>query len=165
MDIKLWWSNLAQREQTIVIYGSIAAGLLLFYFAFWSPLQSSIDQLRTRNQKSQELVAWMYQSKSLIESFSTAPKPPKNMGNVAPLSLLPTIEQSIKQHNLDSIVSSIKQLSNNQVDVKFEAVSFLDLIHWLGDAQLLDASNILKIAISRTSDVGVVKVDLTLTAE
>lgn len=153
-----WLRTLSERDRIFVLYGSVIAGLLLFYFMIWSPLSQKNADLIVSNAQTRDLINWIQKTKPQLVQFHQQSKNKSSMN----ASLLSAIEQSVKRNRLDSADGEIKQLENNRVQVSFAKVGYLPVMRWIEDVQVTSASKIDKVSIQKTEKPGVVHVELTL---
>ncbi len=157
--MKEWWNSLEKREQRLVLWGGVVVVLILFYFAVLSPIQDKVTTLQKNVNNNQELLVWMQQAKSEVK---LAEKNRVSNASNRSKSLLTIVDVSIKQKQLSGMVSEIKQVNKDQVQVKFNDVQFNKLISWLQQLQSRDGVNINKITLRRTEVEGIVAVDTVL---
>ena len=157
--MKEWWNSLEKREQRLVLWGGVVVVLLLFYFVVLSPMQDKVATLQKSVTNNQELLVWMQQAKSEVK---LAEKNRVSNASNRSKSLLTIVDVSIKQKQLSGMVSEIKQVNKDQVQVKFNDVQFNKLISWLQQLQSRDGVNINKITLRRTEVEGIVAVDTVL---
>ena len=57
--MKEWLENLAPRERRVLVGGTVALVLLLFYLIIWQPLHTGVAQLRTSVAEQRDTLRWM----------------------------------------------------------------------------------------------------------
>jgi len=152
-----WWKNLAQREQRMLFWGGITAFLLLYYFAFLSPMQQSIQSLKSTIQENNALYQWMEQASDDIAQTSTA-----QVAAAKTLPLLSLIEKTLKTANLSTFAGEIKLLKKNEVRIKLNDVNFEKGLKWLNSLNRVYSLSINKVILRATDKVGVVQMDATV---
>ena len=58
-QFKKWWAGLAEREQKILMIGSLFVIIILFYGLIWSPYLNHVEELRKRIAADQTTLVYM----------------------------------------------------------------------------------------------------------
>lgn len=155
--MEAWWKSLTERERYMVIYGAIALAIAIFYFAFWVPINASIDEMRRTNEQTRDLITWMKNAETEIRQVGQ-----QNVAAKSKVSLLAAIEQSVKRDHVGNPAPAIKQLDQSRVQVTFATVEFIAVVRWLQDVQASAGGKIEKVSMTRTDKYGIVRADVTL---
>lgn len=155
--IEQQWQELNPREQKIGLIGGVILILLLYYLILYSPLSASVENHQRQIQSKTELLGWMQRASTqlkLAAEHNGDKKIPQG-------SVLSIAEQSIKQGRLSA--GEIKQIDNNQVQIRFEKVSFDQLLAWLQKLPLQYRLRIFKINMKRTAEEGIITATVVVT--
>ncbi len=150
-----WFFALERREQWMLLLGSIALILYLFFVLLWRPLAADNTSLRERNAKATETLQWMHNSASFIKQ--------QNSNNSSTSSSAKTISQllnaSVSSNGLR--FSRFQPRGNDKAQVWFENVSFSQLFMWLSELQKQNVM-VSTVSVSSTSQDGLVSASLQL---
>lgn len=152
------WNNLNLREKQMLSLGSLVIVSLLIYFFLWSPLDSSVSNLRNQIEHDQELLTWMQDANKQIQSIGKTSAPtlrPKG-------SLLSTIQKEVNRSPLAKNLNQLHQADNDSVQVSFQKVNFDQLMIWLIDFSKRENLTITQIVITPSHVSGIVTADLIL---
>jgi len=158
IELKKMWEQLSPRDQKAALIGGFSLAVILFYFIIINPLSNKVKVLKTNIVDSQELLSWMNEASEQVKQshISSGNDMDKN------ISLLSLIEKSTKSSQLAASVSEIKQLDDNEVQLKFKTIVFDQLIAWLKNIQNKNRVYVNKITLRRTETDGVVQGDMVL---
>ena len=122
--MKAWFAGLNSREQYIVILGSGALLLLLFYSLLWEPLNKETERLTVAVQEQRATLAWMQQAAKQVTSANSATAK-QGRGNE---SLLTLVDRSAKGAALGGTIKRIQPDKDGSVRIWLEDVKFDQMI-------------------------------------
>ncbi len=157
--MKQWWSGLQASERRILIWGAVALGLILPYFAIWSPIQGDIEVLQQQVQEQQAVKRWMNQASAEVKQLgggSVAVQPRDGR------SLLAVVDQTAKRSGLGPGLKRLEPEGQAAVKVWLEQVSFDDMLRWLSSMEQKNGLAVATITIDRQDVAGRVNARLTL---
>jgi len=157
--MKEWWDNLAQREKMMVGSGGIIVGVFLVYILFWSPFTSHIEQLNQDVQKQRALSSWMQEKVPVIlQGQAKAPK----RSQTSHTSLLSLLETSLSEGSISRWKAELSQGDDDDVQVKFKEVAFVDLTVWLHTLDEKNGVIVDKITLTPLEKSGLTQADILL---
>lgn len=155
-----WWNNLALREKQTVSIGAIVVLFGLIYFLLWSPLSSTVSNLRVQIKRNQELLSWMKGADTRIETQQhSANKVPVNKQTG---SLLSVVQNQINRTQLVSVMTQLHQIDSDSVQLAFQKVDFDKLIVWLTQLSQQQNLTITQMSVTPTDAPGMVTAEFIL---
>ena len=151
--------NLVPREQFIIAAGGALTVVFLFYLIIWSPFTTSVQTLKAEVNQQKILLSWM--EKNAVELKRLRQAQPKQY-NTTKTSLITLVERSLKSGNIATFKPELNQMSAKQVSIKFNKVSFNELINWLNKVRTRYAIQANKINIQATETLGVVTAQIVI---
>lgn len=127
-NIKDWLASLEQREQRLVIAGAVLATIMILYLAIWSPLSSSVENLRVTTRDQETTLVWMRQAAQQVKKLRGSSRGAKPASGQ---SLLTLVDSTAKAGRLGTAVKRVQPDGEQKVRVWMEAASFDDVIRWL----------------------------------
>jgi len=128
--IKHWFKQLALRERRALIIGGVALGILMGHFMFIEPLITARALLENIVSAQKNTLRWMNEAAAEVQQLR------HDVGNsptkIRRQSLLSLIDKSTRNGELDKINKRIEPRGEQEVQVRFKAVSFTALMRWLG---------------------------------
>ena len=132
--MKFSLDTLNERERRMVLFGGIAAALLLI-FGVLLPLGSSVSKAQERIGKKQADLAWMQAvGPELASAGPTIARPSTNE------SLLVVVDRAARESGLGGSLTSSEPQGAGQLRVRLEKAPFDIMIGWL--ARLSDQNGI-----------------------
>lgn len=129
--MKQWWKELQQREQQLIMGGSIVLIMVLLWAFAWLPYQQYKNTLQTRiNARGQQLI----EITKIVSKARAISKPGQTTGSTparGDRSLLRITDESARAAGLAAALKRIEPDSDNQVQVWLENADFDKLISWL----------------------------------
>lgn len=147
--IKERWLQLSIREQQTVKIGGIFLILLMMYFAVWSPLTTSVTDLKIAANENTALLHWMEDTDQKIELLQ------KNSSTNHARASLSMIQQTIQHSDISNNLSDMQQKERDSVQLVFKEVNFDQLMTWLIDHSS-EGWIISEFSITKTSKPGMV---------
>ncbi|MCF6263681.1 MAG: type II secretion system protein M [Xanthomonadales bacterium] len=129
--MKTWWQDLQQREQQLILGGSIALLAVILWAFVWLPYQQNKDSLQTQiHARGQQLV----EITQIAAQAKAAGKSPQTANSTAARgnrSLLQITDESARAAGLAAALKRIEPDTDKQVQVWLENANFDKLITWL----------------------------------
>lgn len=120
------WQSLAPREQRLVLFGGGALLLAVLYWGFWHPLQSQLEQRRTRVAAQQATLSWMRAQGQRVLSL-------RQQGGSAQVDLSASLESVVSQSAQQARISLTRlQSRQTQVQVEIARLPFDRWLAWVG---------------------------------
>jgi general secretion pathway protein M len=123
--ITLWYRNLNDREQRLVLLGAIAAAVLLV-LAVLLPLDSNLSRANSRVTRKQADLAWMQTAAPALAAAGPAIKAPATQG-----SLIVVVTSSARESDLGSTLTSTEPSGQGALRVRLDRAPFDNLVTWL----------------------------------
>lgn len=124
------WRGLQPRERLLVTTAAAFLLAVLVYTLAWSPLQSSLAQLRVSVPKEHEQLVWMRAQAAQVQRMR-----PRAPGARASGGLLSFIEQSAQAYGVKTGLKRVEPDGANGARVAFDSVPFDSLLRWLANLQ------------------------------
>jgi len=123
--MKSWWIRLTQREQTLLMLGTLLCLFVVFYSLFWRPLAIAVDQIAQKNQAQWHLLFLMKRTQSIMRRLQLRGVK-VSLGNKE--ALLSLVETTLAQNQLSQYMESIHQSESKSIEIKLKNVPFDKLI-------------------------------------
>jgi general secretion pathway protein M len=154
--LKAWYAGLTQREQRVVLIGSIALVALLVLGGLLLPLESAVSSARHTEEARRTDLAWMRLNAPEIQSAG----PSLADANEPPMVV---VDRVGRESGLGSALRGT-QPSGTGVRVQLEAAPFDMLVTWLATLEGRYGLAIESISVDRTPKPGVVNANITLSS-
>jgi general secretion pathway protein M len=120
-----WYSRQSERDQRVLRWGSIAAGVIVLALVLL-PLQRSLSAARARVDQQQSDFAWMKQMAPTLAAAGPG-------SALAPTgeSLVVLIDRSARESGLAQALTGSQPAANGAMTVRMENADFNLLIGWL----------------------------------
>ena len=156
--MRAWYDNLAERERRVVMFGAIAAGVLLL-LAIVLPLNRNITQARQRITTKQNDLAFIQGAVAQIASAGPG------AGSAATgESLVVLIDSSARESGLGKSLSSTQPTGDKGLRVRLDNVAFDGLVAWLARLSQSHGVRVESAEIESAGDAGLVNAGLVLKA-
>lgn len=143
----VWWS-----------WSSVAFGLLLYYLLILMPLNYLINVTETSMKSTHDSVEWMARaSREIIRLQQLVPQQ-RATSKELPFA---QVNQSINEQDWKSLVTEVKQLDQNRVQINFDPIPFKELMTWLEKLYAQTGIHVYEASLERV-EPGVVRANLTL---
>lgn len=129
LKLKEWHAQLELRERRMVNIGGTALAIAILYFGIWSPFLGRVDALRATISGEQKTLAWMQDAEQKIKQLSSDDKSSRQ--SVTPVTLLASLQKSVNDAGMKDALQSMKQSSEDSVQMQFKNVSFDQLVKLL----------------------------------
>lgn len=119
------WQSLNPRERYAALGGGITAGLLLFYALIWSPLNTHLDDLRTRIAGEKKTAAWMQAADQELRSLEERQSklPFKQLSQ-----RINAVQEDLRQAPLGKSLTQLSQSAPDEIHIVFDQVNFDELV-------------------------------------
>lgn len=122
--VKQKFQSLTEREQKLVLLSGVVIIIALFYFVIWSPLNTSLEQAKTRLTSQQKLLSWVQDSANRAQQLRRSGNTHSSLRG----SLAQAVSRSTQQF---SIPVSRMQPLNDELQVWVDEVPFDAVLAWL----------------------------------
>jgi len=128
--MKAYWQQLSQRDQRLLVFMVASIALSLFYFGFWSPLQTGIEENRLRIEAQTKQLITMKQQAEEVKQLKRSGKGGKRSSATSG-SLLSIVERTAVQLKIRTALKNFKPEGQDGVTLQIDNISFDQLIEWL----------------------------------
>lgn len=153
---RLWLDSLAERERRMVIWGGIAAALVLLFGALILPLYSTASSKAERVARKEQDLQWM---RGVAAEVRAAGPVQASAGGG---SLVVTVDQTARAAGLGSSLSGSQPSGTGGIRVRLDNASFDTLIGWLAQLQQHHGLLVESATIDRTATSGMVNANVIL---
>jgi type II secretory pathway component PulM len=147
-----WYRSLAESERRTVLYGSVAAVVLLLAGGLWQ-LNSAVSAASARVERKQADLAWMQAAAPRIRAVPAAR---------ANESLPLLVDRTARDAGLAGALSGADPAGNGGLRVRFEGASFDAMVIWLSRVQQERGLAVESASIDSTAAEGLVNVSMVL---
>ena|SRR5579862_7022288 len=158
--LKEWWADLALREKRIVSVGGIVVGVAIIYLWIWSPLINKIADQRKQIQSDEKLLQWMQVADKEIQKLETQSKNKSTV--MSPVALLSYVQAKVKDAELDSYLTQLKQITNETIAMHFQRVEFDRMIRLLTSITKGQNVSIIQLSVVAEKSPGMVNADVII---
>ena len=151
--------ELEPRERLIVIVGSIALVLVLFYAIIWEPITSRYQQQQMQHDAQRQLYSWMQDASNEIRSLSVSGG--KNISRFRNHSISSLADRSAATSGVKSSIEKMKQ-SKKGVKINLKTANFDRIVIWLNDLETKYGIHASKVKIETSKVKGAVNASITL---
>ncbi|MFO7276419.1 MAG: type II secretion system protein M [Pseudomonadota bacterium] len=123
--LQTWFYGLSQREQRIVLFGAVAAVLILLV-AVILPLNRSVAQAEARIARKQTDLAWIRGVGPQLAAMGSAPQRPTSQE-----SLIVIVDRAARESGLGSSLTRSEPVGTGLLSVRLEKAPFDTLVGWL----------------------------------
>jgi len=148
-----WWEQLDQREQLSLFVLTLCLSMYLLFVALWRPVHQLRDDMAARNVSVSAALG-------RVEAMAGELKQLKAGGSQRKRNLNSLINTSTASHELE--VSRIQPNTRGEVQVRFEDVSFSNLMRWMYQLEQAEGLNFKEVSISQTNRGGLVNATVRL---
>lgn len=156
--IQDYWNAMSTKDKRTLTIGGVLAIIMLIYAFIYSPLQTSIHELRQQVLDKKETLLWMQSVRSELETTKHKSKP------IAHNKLLSLVNNDLQQRNFKAFPSRLQMGSTNDVQVNFERVPVNMLLEWVWRLNTRYSVAIKQFDLQRSNTQGVVKASIRLNA-
>ena len=153
-----WYANLAERERRMVLFGAIAAGVLVI-LGIVLPLNRNIAQARQRVSVKHDDLGFIQSAVPQLASAGPA------AGSVATgENLVVLIDSSARESGLGKSLASSQPTGEKSLRVRFERAPFDGLMAWLARISQSHGVSVESAEIEFAGEAGMVNAGLVLKA-
>jgi general secretion pathway protein M len=157
VKVKAWYANLQEREQRIVLIGSVALSFLILVGGILLPLQSAVSAAEKRAETRREDLAWMHANAPELASGGAALASDTGEAPVV------VVDRVGREAGLATALRGT-QPSGTGVRVQLEAAPFDALLTWIATLEQRHGLSIDSITVDRAARPGVVNANITFAA-
>lgn len=159
-NLNEWWSQLAEREQRMLLVGGVIVALFIVYAGIWSPFLNRLNHMRQHIQAQEKTLVWMQSADKALQSAQHSHDVQREV--LSPVQLLSYLQKQFEAAGLSSQLAQLKQSSEHTIEIQFQQVDF-DLLMkvWL---QILRAQSIhfTQFTVTAESEPGIVNVAMSI---
>ncbi|MBC3765872.1 type II secretion system protein GspM [Neptunicella marina] len=144
------YQQLTEREQRIVLVGSIVLILFLFYSLIWSPLSQSVEQGRKNVAAQQKLLSWVSANANKAQQLRRG----SNQNNRFSGSLPQAVNQLAQRYQ---IPIARMQPNGSTLQLWVDQADFAQTVDWLKAIED-KGIDILDVDIAETTQSGQIKI-------
>ena len=160
VKFKEWWGNLGERERKIIAWSASLLTIVIIYLWIWSPLIDSINNKRNRIKSDEKLLAWMEVADKEIQEME---KESQNKNTaLSPVALLSFVQNKVKQAELDSHLSQLRQVTNETITMHFQKVDFDRLMRLLTTIAREEHVSVTQLSVISDKSPGMVTSDVMI---
>jgi len=159
-DIRTWLQSLEPRERLMLIIGSTAVVLAVFYYAVWQPINHNLAAARAQVVSEAEQARWMQGLQRQAQALRAQSGDNRIQGRKQ--SLLAIIDTTSRARGLAEVVSRIQPDSNDKATVILDAAPFNAMLDWLHMLKQDYAIHIAALTITRGKQPGLIQARLQL---
>ncbi len=145
--MKDWYAQLTQREQLSLLAMAVALGIYLVYMVLVAPLGSAREAL---SQQNESVAGSLQRVDGLVSRIQSARKSGGKASGRRNLTTL--INRSTAALSLQ--VTRLQPNSRGEIQVRFEGVSFDDLLRWLHQIEYRESLLVKEVSITQAGTAG-----------
>lgn len=131
MQTKQAWSQLAQREQQMVLGLGIFLILVLLYLLIWSPIHNGYAQAQKAEQKAAEDWRWLSEQ---VQKHPMQQRSEQTLQFATQSQLMGSIQKTLRDENLLGSMESLTP-SAKAIKVSFKEVHAPRFFRWLSSLE------------------------------
>lgn len=152
-----WYLRLSQREQRVVLIGTVAVGLFLIY-AIWSGILNYLTGMRAQVNAQQKTLLWLQQADQQLSQLQGRQQARATVDS--PVALLSILQNKLNKAGLGAALIQMKQTSNDAVSLQFQKVDFDRLMRFLAELTKTHAVNVNQLSATTENAPGIVNVEV-----
>jgi general secretion pathway protein M len=150
-QMKEWWDNATEREQTLSIVSAVVIFIALIYFALWQPLTNNLASSEASLKSAQQTLQWVEVNSNKIIASGLSSNDAVKKQNLSQL-----ISSTAKRNNID--LARIQE-RNGVVDISINQVEFNQFVEWTTGLQNQYQVQIANADLSQDKVPGLIKVN------
>ncbi len=123
---KGWWSQLKLREQQALMLGACAIAIFMLYEFVASPILTHLSIMRQRIVSEQKKLVWMQSADRTLQQMQGQHRIRNEI--TSPVMLMGLLQKKIDDAKLATLLTQLKQTSNESVQMNFQKIDFDKLI-------------------------------------
>lgn len=155
--MKNYWNTLNERERWMVLVAGVCLFFYLLYIMIFSPLSSAITAKTQRLASKKETLTWLQKAKQQNKR--------QKRQAVSNSQLLTVIARQLKDSKFQGFAHQLEQTAAGDIQLTFNEVPLKTFLTWLENLDTQYAVEIKQMHIEGTERSGLVKIDVTLTAQ
>lgn len=156
-QLRSWLDGLAPRERSLVVWGGIAAAVLVFLGALVMPLYTAAAKSAARVEQKRADLSWMRGVVAELRAAGPA-GPSASSGQ----SLVVIIDQTARQAGLERSLSGSQPSGTGGIRVRLEAAPFDTVVAWIALLQQQHAILVESATMDHGAAPGVVNASIVL---
>ena len=146
-----------RREQIILLVGGVC---LVLYF-IWFVLLQSLDQARQEQwQNNQSVSAALMRVQTMAAQLQKAAEERGGSSRKSSGSIADLVDRTVRANGLQ--MKGFQPGSDGEARLRFEAVTFENLMQWLYDLEITHGVQVLELSATATNKPGLVMVNVRL---
>lgn len=154
------YEQCAPREKIALIAGSCFLLIIFIYFAIWQPIHHSLTRLREQIVADQKTIAVMTIASNKIKEIEHKTNGGRN--KISTVALLSELQKQIVDNRLDKMLTQLKQVSSDSIELHFKQVNFDKLITVLSDTCKKYRTTMTQFSAVAQEEKGVVNADMII---
>ena len=151
-----YYQQLSPRERTMVLWGGVAVGLIMFYSIIWYPIINYRDSMAQAVTDQQETLTWMRQSAAEVRQLGGA------RGSASGESIMSVVDRTARLNKLADSLKRVEPEGENRVRAFLEQAAFDDMVTWLEHLQNENHIRVESLSVDKESTPGRVSARLVL---
>lgn len=160
VNLQKKFESMTSREQMLVQWMAVVAGILLLYFIFWLPAAAYMKQAEDTLAQREELITLIQKNRAVLQSSAAAQSGDKKV--LDSQQLVSMVTNMAKQNQLE--LKRFEPSGDNKVKVWVEKVPFNNMIAWLTQLQQKLNIRVEQVTIDKDDQDGLVSARLTLSS-
>jgi general secretion pathway protein M len=148
--MKVWWQQLNNREQRLVVAMGLFFIVFIFYSAIWKPINNSITEANGKLVRQQELLTWVQDNTALYNQVKKSDGKSTLTGSISSAT-----NRSAKTYKL---TITRMQPQGDDLQVWIDSTPFTQLLFWLEHLTNQEGLQVKAIDLTLGDNVGEVKV-------
>jgi len=150
-QIKEWWDNATEREQTLSMVSAVVIFIALIYFVLWQPLTNNLASSEASLKSAEQTLQWVEVNSNKIIASGLSSNDAVKKQNLSQL-----ISSTAKRNNID--LARIQE-RNGVVDISINQVEFNQFVEWTTGLQNQYQVQIANADLSQDKVPGLIKVN------
>ena len=156
--MKVYWSNLNERERWIVGLGVVFCAIYMFYLLFYAPLASAVRYKSQQLAEKQETLVWMQQ----VHQQHTAKKAPQSLTSS---KLLTVLAEQLNTTSFKRFPYQLQQTGASDIQLIFDKVPYNAFMAWVWSVNEKYTISIKQLNVERTASPGIVKLMIIIASK
>ncbi|MFQ3208677.1 MAG: general secretion pathway protein M [Colwellia sp.] len=148
--MKVWWQQLNNREQRLVVAMGLFFIVFIFYSTIWKPINNSIIEANSKLARQQELLTWVQDNTALYKQIKKSNGKPTLTASISSAT-----NRSAKTYKL---TITRMQPQGDDLQVWIDSTPFTQLLFWLEHLTNNEGLQVKAIDLTLGDSIGEVKV-------
>jgi general secretion pathway protein M len=154
--LRAWLDRLAERERRMVLWGGLAAALVIFFAGLVLPLYAVAAKGEKDVARKQDDLAWMRSVAPELRAAGPA------AADASGGSLVVVVDQTARAAGLASALTGTQPSSAGGIRARFDGAAFDTLIGWLAQLQQRQGVIVESATVDRTATPGIVNASIII---